>query len=211
MKVVGTRQERFRPGPREGRGEPVHLLAALAAGELPVGERAQVAERVADSSTQLLRRAAAHVVEVDDDGDGAWTPYDPLRPSCSSDATGEAIPSCERLVATETIGSPARPAAYLATSSVRPPPIPTTASNEPARQPAGQFERRLDGAALDRKDLGVLERGADGRHDLVALPGTDHDCDVTVRGDAPIAEQGDECGDSAAADLDRERTGDQAG
>jgi hypothetical protein len=38
-----------------------------------------------------------------------------------------------RLVATETIGSAHRPAAYLAVSTVVPPPMPTTASYERAR------------------------------------------------------------------------------
>ena len=59
---------------------------------------------------------------------GGTTPYEPLPDSCSSELTGEAMPSCARLVATATIGRPAMCAAYLVTSMVRPPPMPTTAS-----------------------------------------------------------------------------------
>ena len=48
--------------------------------------------------------------------------------SLSRVATGEQIPSCERFVATATIGSPTRAAAYFVTSMILPPPRPTTAS-----------------------------------------------------------------------------------
>ncbi len=59
---------------------------------------------------------------------GIATPYDRFRPACASDDTGDATPSCARLVATATIGSPLALAACFATSRVRPPPMPTTAS-----------------------------------------------------------------------------------
>ena len=59
---------------------------------------------------------------------GIWTPKECLRPASSSEETGEAMPSWARLVATATIGSPTSDEACLATSSVLPPPIPTTAS-----------------------------------------------------------------------------------
>ena len=57
--------------PRAGhrRGHAVHRLPALPRGELPVGERADVADRVADAGPQLLARAAADVVEVDHHGE----------------------------------------------------------------------------------------------------------------------------------------------
>ena len=48
--------------------------------------------------------------------------------SDSSEATGEAMPSCARFVATATSGSALSDAAYFATSSVFPPPMPTNAS-----------------------------------------------------------------------------------
>ena len=59
---------------------------------------------------------------------GGTTPYEPFPDSCSSELTGEAIPSCDRLVATATIGTPAMCAANLVTSMVLPPPMPATAS-----------------------------------------------------------------------------------
>ena len=59
---------------------------------------------------------------------GGTTPYEPLPDSCSSELTGEAMPSCDRLVATATIGMPAMCAANLVTSMVLPPPMPATAS-----------------------------------------------------------------------------------
>ena len=59
---------------------------------------------------------------------GGTTPYELLPDSCSSELTGEAMPSCDRLVATATIGMPAMCAANLVTSMVLPPPMPTTAS-----------------------------------------------------------------------------------
>src|SRR6202034_3429214 len=64
---------------------------------------------------------------------GITTPYDPLPDSCSSELTGEAMPSWARLVATATIGMPAMCAANLVTSIVLPPPMPATASYSPAR------------------------------------------------------------------------------
>src|SRR6266566_3664844 len=64
---------------------------------------------------------------------GIATPNDPLPDSCSSELTGDAMPSCARLVATATIGMPAMWAANLVTSMVRPPPIPATASYDAAR------------------------------------------------------------------------------
>ena len=54
-------------------------------------------------------------------------------PSLIRLATGEAMPSLARLVATDTIGRPQRLAAYLAVSTVLPPPMPTTASYERER------------------------------------------------------------------------------
>lgn len=48
--------------------------------------------------------------------------------SLSSVATGEQRPSWARFVATATMGSPTRAAAYFATSTILPPPRPTTAS-----------------------------------------------------------------------------------
>ena len=59
---------------------------------------------------------------------GGTTPYELLPDSCSSELTGEAMPSCDRLVATATIGMPAMWAANLVTSMVLPPPMPATAS-----------------------------------------------------------------------------------
>jgi hypothetical protein len=59
---------------------------------------------------------------------GICTPNDVLPAGPTSEATGLASPSCARLVATDTIGSPRRVAAYLVTSIVRPPPMPTSAS-----------------------------------------------------------------------------------
>ena len=59
---------------------------------------------------------------------GGTTPYELLPDSCSSELTGEAMPSCDRLVATATIGIPAMWAANLVTSMVLPPPMPATAS-----------------------------------------------------------------------------------
>jgi dihydrolipoamide dehydrogenase len=65
---------------------------------------------------KLVRRADGPVVGVH------------LVGSRVSELIGEAMPSCARLVATATIGSASLVAAYFATSSVRPPPMPTSAS-----------------------------------------------------------------------------------
>jgi hypothetical protein len=71
--------------------------------------------------------------------------------------------------------------------------------------------RGVDGAALDREEVGVDECRPDDGDDLVAQPGPDDDGNVSVGGDAAVAEQLDERFDGAAADLDRERAGDLAG
>src|SRR6266498_4166841 len=102
---------------------------------------------------------------------GTCTPYEPLRPSWSREATGEASPSWARFVATETIGSPVRLAAYFATSSVR------------------QLERGPERSAFHGVEPRILEGRPNHGHDLFSLPGSDNDGDVAVRGDPAIGEQ----------------------
>ena len=95
-------------------------------------------------------------------------------------ATGEAMPSWARLVATDTIGMPYRVAAYLAVSMVLPPPMPTTASYERARSFVGQLQRGVEGAAGDGEDVGRVERRPDQLRDLLALARADHDRHVAA-------------------------------
>ena len=56
-------------GPGHRRGEAVHLLAGLAVRKLPVGQRAQVRQRLADAGPDEPGRGLADQVEVDDDTD----------------------------------------------------------------------------------------------------------------------------------------------
>jgi hypothetical protein len=57
----------------------------------------------------------------------------------------------------------------------------------------------------------VSEVRPDDVGDRVTLPGPDDDGNLAVRGDAPIVEESGERPDCSATDLDRQRTGDQAG
>src|ERR1022692_3259116 len=128
---------------------------------------------------------------------GETTPYEPLPDSCSRELTGEAIPSCDRLVATATIGMPAMCAANLVTSMVLPPPMPA----EPAR--AGLT------AVAAPEHFGGIEPQV--RHDGVALAGTDRDGDPAIVSDPPVSQQGAKAGDRARPDIDDQRRGKHPG
>ena len=209
--VVRPVEERFGAGAGKRGRETVHRLAALSPGELPVGERAQVAECVADPGAQLLRRAAAHVVEVDDDGDRDVDAVRALATVVLERGDGR----CDAVVcevgrhrdhgqageARRVLGDVDGAAAADSDHGVE----------GAGAKTVGELERRPDRAALDGEGLGVLERRPDGRNDLVALARPDDDGDVPVRGDALVAEQGDERVDGPAADVDRERARDHAG
>jgi hypothetical protein len=61
------------------------------------------------------------------------------------------------------------------------------------------------------EDLCVLEDGLDGCDDVVPLSGPDDDGDMAAGRDAAVAQEHGQRADGAAADLDGERTGNQAG
>ena len=153
----------------------------------------------------------AHVVEVDDDRDrhlhavGA-----PCGRRARARTTGEAMPSWARLVATATIGRPAERRGVLGHVE-RPAAADADERVEGARaQPRARAPRRLDRAALDRAEVGVLELRAQRRGDLLALPGPDGDRDVAAARDPPVGEQRREAGDGARADVDGEGRRDHA-
>ena len=140
---------------------------------------------------------------------GMTTPYEPLPDSCSSELTGEAMPSCARLVATATIGMPAMCAANLVTSMVRPPPIPATASYAPARSRSPSATALPWLPSLIRKISAVADLQF-GR-DAVTLAGPDRDRHASLGGDAPVGEQVAEAGDRTRPHVDDQRCGEHPG
>jgi hypothetical protein len=71
--------------------------------------------------------------------------------------------------------------------------------------------RRVEGAALDERHVGVAQRRADALHDLLALPGADRDRDLAVGGQAPVGEQLHDAADGGRPQRRRQREGDHPG
>jgi hypothetical protein len=74
-----------------------------------------------------------------------------------------------------------------------------------------EVERGLQRASLDPMDSCVPQVRPDDVDDRVTLTRPDDDGDLAVRRDAPVVQEGCEGPDCSAADLDRQRAGDQAG
>ena len=110
------------------------------------------------------------------------------------------MPSCGRLVATATSGSPERLAAYFATSIVRPPPMPDQRVVE-ARRAGRRAARRRPGPSRPRRAQisRVRELRAQRRGDLLAEPGPDDHRNVAATGDPAVGEQRRQAGDRARA------------
>ena len=121
------------------------------------------------------------------------------------------MPSLARLVATDTIGRPRRVAAYLATSMVLPPPMPTTASYERARSlpPRSSAASRVPPATVKmsaERSVGRISSTI-----CLGLPRPDHHRHVTAGGDPAVGEDGGQVGHRAPPHVDGERGDDRAG
>ena len=210
--IVLTAEKRLGARARERSRKPVDGLAAVLGGQLPVGERAQVAERVADPGPDLLLGRAAHVVEVDDDGDRNVDAVGPLAPVVvleRGDGRGDAVVGKIRrhrdhgqsCLARRVLRHVERAAAADPDDGV------VRALAELVDEP----ERRGHAPAAHGVDDAVLERRLDLRDDLLAESRADDDGDVAARRDAPVAEEAGQRRDGAVPHLDRERAGDHAG
>jgi hypothetical protein len=204
-------QERFRARAGERRGQAVDPLAALPAGELPVGERAQVAERVSEARAQLLDRTPAHVIEIDDDGDGDLDAVRALAAVMLERRDGRGDPVVGQVRGDGDHRQPGQARRVLGDVERSPAPDPDDRVVGAGPQGVRQLEGAVKRPALDEMDLRVLERRAHDGDDLLALARPDDDGDVAARGDATVAQERREGGDRAAAHLHRQRRGHHAG
>ena len=181
---------------------PVDRLGALRGGEPPVGDRAEVGDRVADARAPHRGVARPHVVEVDHHGDRHLHAEARLAAALLErrHRRGDAVVG-ERggdrhhrqpRQRGRVLGGVERLAAADAHQRVE----------EARAQPPAQLGGRLDRAALDHPDVRVAELRPQHLRDLLALPRADRDRDVPAAGDAAVGEQRGEAGDGAGADVD---------
>ncbi len=204
-------RRRRRAGERDR--DAVDRLAALALGQPPVGDRGQVADRVADAGAAHRRLRAPHVVEVDHDRDRHLHAVGGLaarlvvlqRRHRRGDAVvreaGRDRHERQSAEARRVLRDVQRPAAA----------DPDQRVVEPAPQPRRQLRAGLDRAAGDRPDLRVGELRPQHGGDLLAEPRADDDGDVAAAGDAPVGEQRGQPLHRSRSDVDRERRADHAG
>jgi hypothetical protein len=193
-------------GAGERDGDAVHRLPALALGDLPVGDRAQVRDHVADARAAHRGLAAAHEVEVDDDGDRhlhAVRALAGLLVLERGDGRGDAVVAeagghgDERQPGERggVLGRVDRAAAADADERVV----------EAAAQPLAELDRRLQRAALHGPELSAAQLGRAQVGDLLPQPRPDDDGDPSAGGDAAVLEQRAELAHRARADVDAHR------
>jgi hypothetical protein len=199
--------------PRERHGHAVDRLATLARGQPPVGDRRQVAHRVADPGPPHRRLAAAHVVEVDHDRDRHLHAVGRLAARLvvlqGRDRGGDAVVRQRRRdrhhrqagQAGGVLGHVDRAAAA----------DPDDRVVEAGPQAHGEVGARLHRAARDAPDLAVLELRPQGGRDLLAEAGPDDHGHVAAAGDPPVGEQRAQTRDRSRPDVDRQRCADLAG
>ena len=204
-------QDGLAGGPGDRDGQSVDRLAALAVRQLPVRDGRDVGDRVADAGAHEARRRRRGRSRGRRPRRSGWA-----RRTSPGRAVVERRDRRADAVVGEVGGDrdhrqAARVAAYLATSMILPPPMPTTASYR--LLPSASGERRAAEARLPSQTSNTSAPGSDGREPVPDLLARARCRPRPARAGAEIRSWSSSARSSMApaADVDDERAGQHPG